>query len=354
MNFDNWQGIRGHADVFERFQRSLERGRLASTFLFVGPPGVGKRTAAVAIAKALLCEVREEADLTVCGECSSCAQVDAGSHPDLEIVEKPADKTTIPVELFIGDRDNRMREGLCHNLSLKPFRGGRKIAIIDDADYLNVEGANCLLKTLEEPPPNSLLVLIGTSEQRQLPTIRSRCQIVRFRPLDVLVLRDLIRQLDYAPDDRLAEQLARLADGSLQRVRDYADPALQEFRERLLMELAAGNFWSAEFLKLVTVFVEGAGTEAILRRNRLRAAIGFALQFYRELLREMCGQTGNMDENLLRAVRQAHGSWTGRQESVSRCIERCLDCLGYVDSSAHVNSITDVWLDEISTLAATA
>ena len=76
-----------------------------------------------------------------------------------------------------------MREGLCHDIALKPFRGGRKIAIIDDADYLNQEGANCLLKTLEEPPEKSVIILIGTSQQRQLPTIRSRCQIVRFAPL---------------------------------------------------------------------------------------------------------------------------------------------------------------------------
>ncbi len=69
-----------------------------------------------------------------------------------------------------------MREGLCHDIALKPFMGGRKVAIIDDADDLNEEGANCLLKTLEEPPPHSVLILIGTSAERQLPTIRSRAR----------------------------------------------------------------------------------------------------------------------------------------------------------------------------------
>ena len=73
-----------------------------------------------------------------------------------------------------------MREGLCHDISLKPYSGRRKVAVIDDADYLNQEGANALLKTLEEPPPKSLLILIGTSEQRQLPTIRSRCRRLRW------------------------------------------------------------------------------------------------------------------------------------------------------------------------------
>jgi len=104
------------------------------------------------------------------------------THPDFYIVEKPADKSSIPLALFVGDDDHRMREGLCHDIGLKPFMGGRKVAIIDDADHLNEEGANCLLKTLEEPPPCSVLILIGTSADKQLPTIRSRCQTIRLVP----------------------------------------------------------------------------------------------------------------------------------------------------------------------------
>ena len=107
----------------------------------------------------------------------------AGTHPDLEIVSKPADKRDIPLAAFIGEDDRRMKEGLCHRIGLKPFMGGRKVAIIDDADFLNPEGANALLKTLEEPPPRSVLILIGTTADKQLPTIRSRSQIIRFRPL---------------------------------------------------------------------------------------------------------------------------------------------------------------------------
>ena len=99
---------------------------------------------------------------------------------NLILIEKPADKSTIPLAAFLGDDSRRMREGLCHDIALKPFMGGRKVAIIDDADYLNEESANCLLKTLEEPPPNSLLILIGTSADKQLPTILSRSQIVPF------------------------------------------------------------------------------------------------------------------------------------------------------------------------------
>ena len=176
----SWNEILGHRDVLERFRKSVMRGRLASTFLFVGPAGIGKRTFAAKLAQALLCESTADTDLDPCGHCPACQQAAAGTHPDLEIIGKPRDKNFIPIETFIGDREHRRQEGLCHNLGMKPFRGGRKIAIVDDADYLNAEGANSLLKTLEEPPPKSVLILISESEHRQLDTIRSRSQLVRF------------------------------------------------------------------------------------------------------------------------------------------------------------------------------
>ncbi|MFM2095944.1 MAG: polymerase subunit tau [Planctomycetota bacterium] len=351
-----WHGIRGQAAVFEQFERSLQRDRLASTYLFVGPPGVGKRSTALAMARALLCESRKETELTACGVCGACTQVLAGTHPDLEVVCKPADRTWIPLELFIGDRENRMREGLCHNLSLKPFRGGRKIAIIDDADYLNPEGANCLLKTLEEPPPRSVLILIGTSPQRQLPTIRSRCQIIRFRPLEQTVLADLIQGQGLISDRDAALELARWADGSLQRAIEYSHPAVREFRSRLLSQLAKGDFWSPEFLKELDAFIESAGKEAPPRRKHLRLAIGFALQFYRELLRalsgaEVRGDEVRGDEALVSAVAKVQQVGFSDVEHVARCIDCCLELLADIDANAHITAVSDVWLDEVTQLA---
>ena len=113
-------------------------------------------------ARTLLCETKPDSSLESCGRCSVCRQVDAETHPDLEIISKPADKSFIPVELFIGDRDHRMREGLCHRIAMKPFGGGRKIAVIDDADFLNQEGANCLLKTLEARRSPDLVISTST------------------------------------------------------------------------------------------------------------------------------------------------------------------------------------------------
>lgn len=143
----NVLGIRGHDAVVEQFRRSLQQGRLATTFLFVGPEGVGKRTFAKQLAKSMLCSTRDESELNPCCQCPECLQVDSDTHPDLQLIRKPDERAFIPVETFIGDREHRMRAGLCHFISLTPSSGKRRIAIIDDADWLNQEGANSLLKT---------------------------------------------------------------------------------------------------------------------------------------------------------------------------------------------------------------
>src|SRR3954465_7051065 len=225
----SWQTIRGHDCVVEKFRRAVAKGRLPSTFLFVGPPGIGKRTFALKLAQGLLCERVPEERLEPCGQCPSRHQVASLNHPDVDVIAKSSDKAFIPVELLIGDLEHRMRAGLCYNIALKPYSGRRKVAIIDDADYLNKEGANCLLKTLEEPPPNSVLILIGTSEQRQLPTIRSRCQIVRFQPLTESDVAELLIEQRRCDDPALARAAAAHSHGSLQRASLWCEESLVEF-----------------------------------------------------------------------------------------------------------------------------
>ncbi len=228
-----WQGILGHDDIAERFRRTLAAGRLASTYLFVGPPGIGKRRFALELAHALLCTEAAEADLKRCGQCESCRMFAAGNHPDLEIVGLPADKSSLPIELFIGDREHRNQDGLCHRLGLRPFFGRRRVAIVDDADHLGIASANCLLKTLEEPPPSALLILIGTSPSRLLPTIRSRSQVVRFQPLAPDTVATILTDNGAVADRELAQRVAELSEGSVERAMRLAEPALWGFRDQL-------------------------------------------------------------------------------------------------------------------------
>ena len=328
-----WQNIRGHDRVLDQFRTALSRGRLASTFLFVGPPGVGKRTFATRLAQTLLCDARPEAALDPCGQCPACQQALAGTHPDVHVVEAPAEASNLPLELFIGDKEHRMRAGLCYELSLKPFSGKRRIGIIDDADLLALgsrESANALLKTLEEPPPKSVLILIGTSQQRQLSTIRSRCQIVRFDPLSEADVAELLLSQGLCSDPALAQEAAKLSGGSLSRAAMWCDEAVIGFRQELIEHLSRPEIEQQALAKLVQQFVEAAGKEAPAKRARMKEAAQMAAEFYR----------GRM---------QAAAASGSDAEPAARCQELCLDALGHVDANVNLTTLIEWLVDELAT-----
>jgi len=346
-----WPDIVGHEAILDRFRRNLRQKRLASTFLFVGPEGIGKRTVALKLAQALLCESTSPFDLDACLACTGCQMAAANTHPDLIVVEKPADRSFIPIELLIGDREHRLREGLCHDIALKPFRGGRKIALIDDADDLNQEGANCLLKTLEEPPAGSLIILIGTSEQRQLPTIRSRCQIVRFSPLAPHQIAELLRRELACDDPQQIASLASRAAGSLRQAIELADDELQESRRWLLEQLSQCDFDLVSMVKDVTALVDAAGKDAPPRRARLHQLIQAAAGFYRQLMRDLAGTAADGDEHVQPFVTQARRRWTGDADAAAGCLDRCLEAANQVDANANPPTLVACWLDDLARIA---
>ena len=336
----------------EQFRRSLARGRLASTYLFVGPEGVGKHSFALKLAQTLLCLTNPPVRLEPCGHCAGCLQVLAGTHPDLIVVAKPAEKSEIPVQLLIGAGDKRMREGLCHDISLKPFMGGRRVAIIDDADHLNEEGANCLLKTLEEPPPRSVIILISTSVDRQLPTIRSRSQIIRFRPLAKEQVASLLLAEGAAENPEEAQRLAAYSEGSLMRARELADADLWKFRSELLKGLAVPQPDGVRLAKAVLTFVDEAGKEAPLRRARARQLVNFAADFYRQLLRRLNGASPAADGELAEQVERLAAIWPASDETAAACAERCLEALAHIDRNANQAIWIECWLDDLGRLLA--
>jgi DNA polymerase III subunit delta' len=324
----SWQNLEGHDPIVERFRHAIARGRFGSAFLFVGSEGVGKRSFAIALAKGLFCTRADESELNPCGRCASCVQIDAGTHPDLLQVAKPSERSYLPVELIIGDRDHRMRRGLIHDIGLKPFRGRRKMAIIDDADYLNAEGANAMLKTLEEPPPGSVLILIGTSTSRQLPTIRSRCQLVRFGRLDESVIANILLNEGLTDDPAMAAAWAAASEGSPVVARQLADEQLSQFQETLWQMLAAVATESVELGQSVSQFVDNAGKEAPVRRARLRQVVRSAIDYYRQSIEAV---------------------W--RDESVDRSLDRCLDALTQIDRNANQTTLIECWADDLAAIA---
>ena len=336
----SWCGLQGHDAVVEQFRQSLHQRRLASTFLFVGPAGIGKATFARRLAQSLQCERNPETALEPCNVCPSCQQCMADSHPDIQAIVKPSERAFIPIDLFIGPKENRMREGLCHWVSLRPAAGRRRIGIIEDADFLNQEGANCLLKTLEEPPPNSILILVGTSEQRQLPTIRSRCQVVHFRSLDpAFIAEKLLTQSELA-DAAEAHLLADLAEGSLARALAWSEPAINQFRKELWSRLASRRIDSIALAKWIQQFVDAAGKEAPVRRQRLLRVIELFLFFYREWLQH--GETNGSHRLGVHLGTLAYDA-----ESLAFCIERCIEAEHQVAANANLATLIESWVDDL-------
>ena len=187
-----WQGLEGHDDVVEQFRRALARAG--------GSPARSCSSARRGSASGHLpsglprpcCVLTSLLNRWPLRHLRFVRAGRLGRTSRLVPYRQAGRPPSIPIQLLVGDDAHRMREGLCHDLALKPFMGGRKVAIIDDADDLNEEGANCLLKTLEEPPPAFGVDLDRYDPDKQLPTIRSRCQVVRFRPLPADTLAEIL------------------------------------------------------------------------------------------------------------------------------------------------------------------
>jgi DNA polymerase-3 subunit delta' len=330
-----WQGIQGHDEVVEQFRRSLKAGRLASSYLFLGPAGVGKRTFALKLAKALLCINSTEETLIPCGQCNSCRLMDAGTHPDVDVVGLPPGKRELPISLFLGSPERRHQEGLCHNIGLRPLMGRRRVAIIDDADGLNTESANCLLKTLEEPPPGAVLILIGTNRSRQLPTILSRTQIVRFEPLTTETIAQLLVDQGVVPDQNEAVKLAAKSNGSLQKATDILVMNLCEYQTQLLRQFHGNSIESMRLVSVVNDFVADAGTEAEAKRQRLRATFDLVTSHLRSILR---------GEDVLQSPNRAPDS------RLLAALDRCIRAEEELDRNANQATLLECWADDLSRL----
>lgn len=254
----------GHERQIDFLRRAEATGHLAHALLFAGPPGVGKRLVADAMAAVVACE-RGAAD--ACEACAGCHQVAAGSHPDILVVAVPSGKREIPID--------SVRQ-LNQFLRLRPVRGRRKVAIVDDAHLLNLAAQNALLKGLEEPPPGSLMVLVAHTPDALLPTVRSRCQRLRFGPLPDAVLAELLATRLQIPPAEVTE-LSALAEGSPGRaLRLRALLPAPAHRERLHRLADLGGSRYGAVVHLATEFsksddLASLALESVLRACRQRA-----------------------------------------------------------------------------------
>ncbi|QEF97287.1 DNA polymerase III subunit tau [Stieleria maiorica] len=283
----SWNDLIGNRHLESWFGNSIRQQRFGGSFLLVGPPGIGKRSVATLLARTLLCNRNPPESMQPCGACEACVQVNAETHPDLIRVRKPHDKTVIPVDLLIGRPEVRMQEGFCRDIRLSPYCGRRKVAILEDADFLNEEGANCLLKTLEEPPSDAVIMLVGTSEQKQLPTIRSRCQVIRFAPLGDEDAVRLISQVHQVQAD--AAEISRAVDisaGDIPAALRLLGGDSSRFRDAFIGALSGPFPDPIAIRRIVTTRVDEAGKDAPKKRAVLRDVFSMAVGHFRKAMRD--------------------------------------------------------------------
>lgn len=198
MPFDQ---IEGQESALTILRNAMRSGRLAHAYLFFGPEGVGKRLTALTLAKAMNCQ-SPPAEGESCERCASCKKINSSNHADVIVVEPQGEVIKI----------DQIRE-LQRRLHYRPLEGGKRACILESADGLNDAAANALLKTLEEPPDETHLFLLTSRPHQLLPTILSRCQRVKFSPLSIGNIVQILQRAHSWPEER-AYFLASLAGGS--------------------------------------------------------------------------------------------------------------------------------------------
>jgi DNA polymerase-3 subunit delta' len=199
----------GQSRAVSLLQRSLEVNTLAHAYLFVGPAHVGKMTLALNLAQAVNCE----GDEPPCGECNPCQRIASAKHADVQIVSLSANGNSAEAKPRAEISIDQIRQ-VQHSASLPAFEGRCKVFIIDGAEFLSIEAANCLLKTLEEPVDRVYFLLLTTNERLLPATVVSRCQRVELFPLVITEVESALNRV-WSVEPERARILARLSHGCL-------------------------------------------------------------------------------------------------------------------------------------------
>lgn len=353
----------------ERAQRILLRalagGRMPHAYIFHGPPGVGKRMLADRLAMRLLCAAPQAVDppggaggafagipcLDACGRCQDCHTVAAGTHPDLHVIHRD-------LREYLKESEARKRKGIDLGIDIireflidavgrRPMRGRAKVFIVEEAERLSDEAQNAMLKTLEEPPPTTFIILLTRALDRLLPTTRSRAHPVPFRalPSDFVEEALRLRRSDLAPGD--VAYLARIAEGRLGVAFAYAEDGMLSVKRDVGETIAtlapqtvgalAGTLGESaqQFGKRAAARHEADISDTEANRIGLRALLAAVAAFYADALRCASGATmppTNADQpHVIEAIVRRH-----TRRGLTHAIREIVRAESNIDRSANV------------------
>ena len=318
--------IVGHKHLLDLLGAAVERASLPPSVIFAGPPGIGKRSSALALAQLVNCLTPRDND--ACGVCAACTRIARLVHADVLMIE-PGDSGSIKVD--------QIREAI-DRTAYRPFEGRKRVVIVDDADAMIPEAQNALLKTLEEPPAASMFVLVTARPDMLLPTVRSRCQHLRFGQLRADEVADvLIKSHEYSPAE--AHAAAAASEGSVGAALDGEMETLVEARDvavRVLQGVAGSND-PRRRLDGAKALAGGGDRDELRRRLRALASI----------LRDVGAIGAQADDrhlvnaDLIALLRRLASSYDGaRTTSAFAAVDRALEA---VDRNASPKIVAD-WL----------
>ncbi len=311
----------GHQWAVALLQGHIRKGRVRHAYLFTGSQGIGRRTLALRFAQALNCP-RPVAPGVPCGTCRVCRQIAAQQHPDLFVVQAEREGGTLKVDQI---RD------LQRQLNLTPIEGPYRVGLLLRFEEAHPSAANALLKTLEEPPPHVVLLLTASSAESLLPTITSRCEVLRLRPLSPKALaQELVERYDIPPEQ--AAPLAALAHGRPGvALRWHQTPALLAQREEHLDALA--HLLQADLLTRFA-FAERWAKKGGENRPQIRALLQTWLDFWRDVLLRAANPAlpiAHQSREALLTALLAQVDLAQAQRLVERLMQSIEDLDGYVN-----------------------
>jgi DNA polymerase-3 subunit delta' len=291
-----FSAIIGHSTAVELLRRAVARGRVPQSLLFAGPEGVGKRAVAIALAQAVNCPRQRDGD--ACGTCPACVRIARGVYSDVTMIDRGE-----AASIRIG----AVRTGVLETINYRPFEGRRRVYIIDPADALGEQAQDALLKTLEEPPPSAMLILVSAFPDTLAPTIQSRCRRVRFGLLSVGEVRQILVRDGMAAGE--AQVLAAASGGRVTRALAGERGTFEADRELAVGLLRAAGDKVAARLRSAEAFARHP------RSRRAREAVGTRLAILQSLLRDLgalgAGRAAPLEhadlEDTLRRLAPAYG-----------------------------------------------
>ncbi|MCD8117892.1 MAG: DNA polymerase III subunit delta [Lachnospiraceae bacterium] len=311
--------VLGQEHIKEHFQRAVQRRRVAHAYLIEGEEGMGKRMVARAAAMAIQCERQ---DGFACGECLSCRQMMTGKQPDVrEIVHEKPNVLKI----------DEVREQLVQDMPVRPYANAHKIYIVPDADKMNPQAQNAILKTIEEPPPYGIIFLLVKNRFLMTETVRSRCVKMTLHPLSDAVIVDYLMQKCGVTDYR-AEEVAAFAGGNLGKaVRLANGDGFFELKNKVVSVMK-------KLPKLSDWETEGEAKNITQQKEDIPEFLNLCELWFRDVLYvksagDVSGVHFTEEKELLKQYAE-NESWRGIQENLERIAEERVRISSNVNTDA--------------------